>query len=62
MIYKHAVLPAHFAEGAARQMRFVLSNPAPTEKLGEQGRERVPENFLIIGNVKQFFTLFLISA
>jgi hypothetical protein len=30
------------------------------QRLGEQGREHVRENFLITGNVRRYLTLFLL--
>ncbi len=59
VIHKHTGLLAHSVEGAAYQVRFLLSNPALAEKLGEQGREHVREQFLITSNAKQYLTLFL---
>jgi hypothetical protein len=46
-------------EGTAYQIRFLLSNPAIAQKLGEHGHEHVRENFLIISNVRRYVTLFL---
>jgi trehalose synthase len=61
VIHKHTGLLAHSVEGTAYQIRFLLSNPAIAHKLGEQGREHVRENFLIISNVRRYLTLFLHS-
>jgi trehalose synthase len=61
VIHKHTGLLAHSVEGTAYQIRFLLSNPAIAQKLGEQGREHVRENFLIISNVRRYLTLFLHS-
>jgi trehalose synthase len=59
VIHKHTGLLAHSVEGTAYQIRFLLSNPAIAQKLGEQGREHVRENFLIVSNVRRYLTLFL---
>jgi trehalose synthase len=61
VIHKHTGLLVHSIEGAAYQIRFLLSNPALAQKLGEQGHEHVRENFLITSNVKRYLTIFLHS-
>jgi len=58
VIHKHTGLLAHSIEGAAYQIRLLLSNPALAQKLGEQGHEHVREHFLITSNVKRYLTLF----
>jgi trehalose synthase len=59
VIHKHTGLLVHSVEGAAYQIRFLLSNPAIAERLGQQGYEHVREHFLITGNAKRYLTLFL---
>lgn len=59
IIHKHTGLLVHSVEGAAYQIRFLLSNPAIALHLGEQGRDHVREHFLITTNVKSYLTLFL---
>jgi len=59
VIHKHTGLLAHSVEGAAYQVRFLLSHPEIARRLGEQGHEHVRENFLITGNLKRYLTLFL---
>jgi trehalose synthase len=59
VIHKHTGLLAHSVEGAAYQMRFLLSHPEIGKRLGEQGYEHVRENFLITGNVRRYLTMFL---
>lgn len=61
VIHKHTGLLAHSIEGTAYQIRFLLSNPALAQRLGEQGHEHVRENFLITSNVKRYLTLLLHS-
>jgi trehalose synthase len=59
VIHKHTGLLAHSIEGTAYQVRFLLSNPAIAQKLGERGHEHVREHFLITSNVRRYLTLFL---
>jgi trehalose synthase len=59
VIHKHTGMLAHSIEGTAYQIRFLLSNPAIAQKLGENGHEHVRENFLITSNVRRYLTLFL---
>jgi trehalose synthase len=59
IIHKHTGLLVHSIEGTAYQIRFLLSNPAVAQKLGEQGHEHVRENFLITSNVRRYLSLFL---
>ncbi|MDR3674139.1 MAG: glycosyltransferase [Acidobacteriota bacterium] len=58
VIHKHTGLLAHSVQGAAYQIRFLLSNPALAAKLAEQGHEHVREHFLITTNAKRYLTLF----
>lgn len=58
VIHKHTGLLAHSVQGAAYQIRFLLSNPALALKLGQQGHEHVREHFLITANAKRYLTLF----
>jgi trehalose synthase len=59
IIHKHTGLLAHSVEGAAYQIRFLLSHPEIAAKLGENGHEHVKENFLITQKLKRYMTLFL---
>jgi trehalose synthase len=59
VIHKYTGMLAHSVEGTAYQIRFLLSNPAIAQKLGEQGHEHVRENFLITSNLRRYLTLFL---
>jgi trehalose synthase len=59
VVHKHTGLLVHSVEGAAYQIRFLLSNPAIAERLGQQGHEHVREHFLITSNAKRYLTLFL---
>jgi trehalose synthase len=58
VIHKHTGLLAHSVQGAAYQIRFLLSNPALASKLAQQGHEHVREHFLITTNAKRYLTLF----
>src|SRR5580693_1299422 len=62
VIHKHTGLLAHSVEGAAYQIRYLLSHPEIAKKLGEQGHQHVKENFLITGNLRRYMTLFLAMA
>jgi len=62
IIHKHTGLLAHSVEGAAYQIRFLLSHPEIAAKLGEHGHEHVKENFLITQKLKRYLTLFLTLA
>ena len=59
VIHKHTGLLVHSIEGTAYQIRFLLSNPAIAQRLGEQGHEHVREHFLITSSVRGALTLFL---
>jgi trehalose synthase len=61
VIHKHTGLLVHSIEGAAYQIRYLLSNPSLAQKLGEQGHDHVRENFLITTKVKRYLTIFLHS-
>lgn len=62
IIHKHTGLLAHSVEGAAYQIRYLLSHPEIAAKLGENGYEHVKENFLITEKLKRYLTLFLAMA
>lgn len=59
VIHKLTGLLAHSVEGTAYQIRYLLSNPAIAQRLGENGHEHVKENFLITRNLKRYLLLFL---
>ena len=59
VIHKHTGLLVHSVEGTAYQVRFLLSNPAIAQRLGEAGHQHVREHFLITSSVRRFLTLFL---
>jgi len=45
-------------EGAAYQIRYLLSHPEVAKKLGEYGHEFVKEEFLITRNLRRYLLLF----
>ncbi len=59
VVHKHTGLLAHSIEGTAYQIRYLLSNPAIAQRLGENAHEHVREHFLITSNVRRYVTLFL---
>lgn len=59
VIHKQTGLLAHSVEGAAYQIRFLLSHPEIAAKLGEAGHQHVKENFLITQKLKRYLTIFL---
>lgn len=59
VIHKQTGLLSHSVEGAAYQIRFLLSHPEIAAKLGESGHQHVKENFLISQKLKRYLTLFL---
>jgi trehalose synthase len=58
VIHKQTGLLSHSVEGAAYQIRFLLSHPEIAAKLGESGHQHVKENFLITEKLKRYLTLF----
>ena len=62
IIHKHTGLLAHSVEGAAYQIRYLLSHPDIAAKLGENGHEHVKENFLITQKLRRYMTLLLAMA
>ncbi|MGC1935632.1 MAG: glycosyltransferase, partial [Candidatus Acidiferrales bacterium] len=62
VIHKQTGMLCHSVEGAAYQIRFLLSNPNIARRLGENGHEHVREHFLVTSNLRRYLTLFLHSA
>ncbi|MBI4459528.1 MAG: glycosyltransferase [Acidobacteria bacterium] len=58
VIHKFTGMLAHSVEGAAYQVRFLLSNPDFASRLGENGHAHVQENFLITHTVRRYLLLF----
>jgi trehalose synthase len=50
----HAV---NSAEGAAHWMLYLLGTPRLMRKMGETGREHVPQNFLVTRHLRDYFSL-----
>lgn len=59
VLHKLTGMLVHSVDGAAYQIRFLLSNPALARQLGENGHEHVKENFLITQHLKRYLMLFL---
>jgi trehalose synthase len=59
ILHRQTGLLSHSIEGTAYHVRFLLSNPGIAQRLGEQGRNHVRENFLITNNLRRYLTLFL---
>jgi trehalose synthase len=52
----------HSVEGAAYQIRYLLSHPEIAKKIGEYGHEYVKEEFLITRNLRRYLLLFNILS
>jgi trehalose synthase len=52
----------HSIEGAAYQIRYLLSHPEVAKKLGDYGHEYVKERFLITRNLKRYLLLFYVLS
>jgi trehalose synthase len=60
VIHKLTGVLVHSVEGAAYQMRYLLTHPEFAEGLGRNGYEHVKENFLLTSNVRRWLLLFQI--
>lgn len=52
-------LLCYTVEGAAYALKQLLANPEYANRLGQNGREHVKQNFLITGHLKYYLLLFL---
>ena len=52
-------LLCYSVEGAAYDLKQLLSNPEYASRLGHNGREHVKQNFLITGHLKNYLLMFL---
>jgi len=52
-------LLCYTVEGAAYALRQLLANPEYANRLGQNGREHVKQNFLITGHLKNYLLMFL---
>jgi trehalose synthase len=57
IIHKHTGVLVHSVEGCAYQIRYLLTHTDFAQRLGENGREHVKENFLMTTNVKRWLLL-----
>ena len=60
VIHKITGMLVHSVEGAAYQIRFLLTHPEFAKRIAENGHEHVKEHFLLTTNLKRYLTLFLI--
>jgi len=60
IIHKLTGVLVHSIEGCAYQIRYLLTHPDFAQRLGENGREHVKENFLMTTNLKRWLLLFRI--
>jgi trehalose synthase len=60
VIHKLTGVLVHSVEGAAYQIRYLLTHPEFAEQLGRNGHEHVKENFLMTANVRRYLLLFQI--
>jgi len=60
IIHKLTGVLVHSIEGCAYQIRYLLTHPEFAQRLGENGREHVKENFLMTTNVKRWLLQFRI--
>ena len=56
---KHHGLLCHSVDGAALAIKQLLQNPDYGRRLGENGRERVRQNFLLTRHLRDYLLLFL---
>lgn len=57
--HKYSGLLCHSVEGAAFAIKQLLNSPAYAEKLGENGREHVKNNFLLTRHLRDYMMVFL---
>jgi trehalose synthase len=60
VIHKLTGVLVHSVEGAAYQIRYLLTHPQFAEQLGRNGHEHVKENFLMTSNLRRWLLLFQI--
>jgi len=56
---KHSGLLVHSVEGAALAIKQLLNSPDYAQRLGENGREHIRNNFLITRHLRDYMLLFL---
>jgi len=57
--HRHSGLLCHSIKSAAAMLRELLDNPSYAQKLGENGKEHVRNNFLLTRHLKEYMLLFL---
>lgn len=58
VIHKLTGVLVHSVEGAAYQIRYLLTHPEFAQQLGKNGHEHVKENFLMTTNARRWLLLF----
>jgi trehalose synthase len=58
IIHKLTGVLVHSVEGAAYQIRYLLTHPEFAQQLGRNGHEHVKENFLMTTNLRRWLLLF----
>lgn len=59
--HKQSGILVHSIDGASHWMKQLLRQPALARRLGENGRERVRNNFLLTRHLRDYLLLFLLS-
>ena len=57
--HKYSGLLCHSIEGAAFAIKQLLNSPEYAQRLGENGREHIKNNFLLTRHLKDYMLLFL---
>ena len=57
--HKYSGLLCYSTEGAVFALKQLLSSPEYAQKLGENGREHIKNNFLITRHIRDYMLLFL---
>nr|MBU1327882.1 glycosyltransferase [Candidatus Omnitrophota bacterium] len=57
--HKYSGLLCHSIDGASFAIKQFLTNPEYAEKLGQNGREHIRNNFLITRHIREYMLLFL---
>ncbi|PIV38950.1 MAG: glycosyl transferase family 1 [Candidatus Omnitrophica bacterium CG02_land_8_20_14_3_00__42_8] len=57
--HKYSGLLCHSIDGASFAIKQFLANPGYAKKLGENGREHIRNNFLIMRHIREYMLLFL---
>ncbi len=61
VVHKHTGILVHSIEGTTYWMRQLLRNPDMAQRLGENGKEHVRNNFLLTRHLRDYLLLFLMT-